>query len=142
GPTLTTTVAVISFGAVNSSFWQPGMHLASISELLSAAHTLSCEAGTSWLSFICMAGYSLKSQRRSMAPSDEMLEREAAVGEMDLSRREAALVGGEIDGQGGDFLRLAEPTHRLPVDEGLPHRLDTLAGLRRQRRDAPLQRRA
>ena len=46
-------------------------------------------------------------------------EREAAVGEMDLARRIGALVGGEIDREHGDFLRLAEPAHRLAVDEGL-----------------------
>src|SRR5947209_17319338 len=142
GPTLTTTVAVISFGAVISSFWQPGMHLASISGSVSAAQTLSCAAGTIWLSFICMGRYSQKSRRCSMAPSDETLEREAAVGEMDLPGGEAALVGGEIDGQRGDLLGLAEPAHRLAVDKSLTHRLDALAGLRRQRGDALLQRRA
>src|ERR1700689_118336 len=54
GPTLTTTAAVISLGAVKSSFWQPGMHLASTAGSLSGAQTLFCEAGTIWLSFICM----------------------------------------------------------------------------------------
>src|SRR5579863_1138455 len=54
GPTLTTTVAVISLGAVDSSFWQPGMHLASTAGSLSPAQTLSWDAGTIWLSFICM----------------------------------------------------------------------------------------
>src|ERR1700690_3451661 len=73
GPTLTTTVAVISFGAVNSSFWQPGMHLASMAGSLSAAQTLSCEAGTIWLSFICMAA--LPQRRAIYAPFQPGLTR-------------------------------------------------------------------
>src|ERR1700722_18222568 len=58
GPTLNTTVAVISVGDDISRFWQPGMHCFSTSGSLSAAHTFSFAAGIRWLSFICTAGFS------------------------------------------------------------------------------------
>src|SRR3954467_11541807 len=51
------------------------------------------------------------------------LKRKPAVGEVNLSRRVARLVGGEINRKRRDLLRGAEPAHRLPVDEVLPHRL-------------------
>src|SRR6266513_2130954 len=57
GPTLNTTVAVISVGEDISRDWQPGMDFFKISGSLSAAHTLSLDAGMRWLSFICMAGF-------------------------------------------------------------------------------------
>ncbi len=43
---------------------------------------------------------------------------------MNLSRREGAFVRGEIDREHGDFPRLADPAHRLAIDEGLAHRRD------------------
>src|ERR1700733_206032 len=92
GPTLTTTVAVISWGAVSSSFWQPGMHLASTAGSLSPAQTLSCGAGTSWLSFICMGVLPRVIYAVNASSRQRPSERESAVGEMDLPGGERALV--------------------------------------------------
>src|SRR5256885_16155817 len=47
------------------------------------------------------------------------LQRPAAVDDMRDTGRERALVAGEIDGKGCDFLGGAEPAHRVPRDEHL-----------------------
>src|SRR6202012_5545576 len=59
-----------------------------------------------------------------------------------LAGGEGALVGGEVEGDRGDLLRLAEPAHRLPVDERLAHLLDRLAARLAQCLDSAVERRA
>ena len=55
------------------------------------------------------------------------LQRKPAIDDEGLPGGEGALVGGEVDGDRGDLLRLAEPAHRLAVDERLADLLDRLA---------------
>src|SRR5437762_1420052 len=64
--------------------------------------------------------------RMSILPSAERVgvrgarlksQRPAAVDEMRDTGRERALVAGEVDGERSDFVRGAEPSHRLPRDE-------------------------
>src|ERR1700722_3754807 len=64
----------------------------------------------------------------------------SAVDNEGLAGGEGALVGGEVDGDRGDLLWLAEPAHRLAVDEGLAHAIDRLAARLAQRVDAPVER--
>src|ERR1700730_4802932 len=66
----------------------------------------------------------------------------SAVDNEGLAGGEGALVGGEVDGDRGDLLWLAEPAHRLAVDEGLAHAIDRLAARLAQRVDPPVERRA
>src|SRR4051812_41488584 len=56
------------------------------------------------------------------------LQRKPAIPQVNLPGRVARLVGGEINRKCRDLLRGAEPAHRLPVDEVLPHRLLGPAG--------------
>src|SRR5271155_5468521 len=55
------------------------------------------------------------------------LQRKSPVDQMDMPGRERALGGGEIDRERGALFRLAEPAHRLAVDELLADLLDWLA---------------
>src|ERR1700734_2712937 len=66
----------------------------------------------------------------------------SAVDDEGLAGGEGALVGGKVDGDRGDLLRLAQPAHRLAVDEGLPHGLDRLAARLTQGLDPAVERRA
>src|SRR5208337_3941663 len=78
--------------------------------------------------------------RKATVHCPSPLQREAAVDQMDLPGGEGALVGGEIDRERGHLLRLAEPAHRLAVDEGLAHDRDGLSARAAQRLDAPFER--
>src|SRR5271170_881683 len=42
------------------------------------------------------------------------LNTEAAINDVDLTRREAGFIGGQIDSQGRNFLGTAQSPHRLP----------------------------
>src|SRR5947199_7958759 len=46
-------------------------------------------------------------------------QRPAAIDDMRDAGRERTLVAGEVNGERGDFLRGAEPSHRLPAHEHL-----------------------
>src|ERR1700729_3214425 len=65
----------------------------------------------------------------------------SAIDNEGLAGGEGALVRGEIDGDRGDLLRLAEPAHGLAVDERLPHGLDRLAARLAQGLDPAVERR-
>src|ERR1700734_1354830 len=70
------------------------------------------------------------------------LQCKSAIDDEGLAGGEGALVRGEIDGDRGDLLRLAEPAHRLAVDERLAHGLDRLAARLAQGLDPAVERRA
>ena len=54
-------------------------------------------------------------------------ERKSPIRQMDLPGRERALVRRQIDREHRDLVGLAEPSHRLAVDEGLLDGGDRLA---------------
>src|SRR5277367_5199190 len=70
------------------------------------------------------------------------LQCKSTVDDEGLAGGEGALVGGEVDGDRVDLLRLAEPAHRLAVDERLAHGLERLAARLAQRLDPAVERRA
>src|SRR4051812_32314229 len=57
-----------------------------------------------------------------------LLKGPAAVDHDGLAGQELALVGAEIDREGGDLLRAAEAAHRLPGDVGRADRLEPAGG--------------
>src|SRR5215217_6228259 len=79
-----------------------------------------------------MAATSAAMTRRVSFPirvrNPDRSKRESAIHQVNVPRRVAGLIGREIHGQCRYFLRRAEPAHGLAVDEGLTHRLQTLAG--------------
>src|ERR1700729_2333140 len=66
----------------------------------------------------------------------------SAIDNEGLAGGEGALVRGEVDGDRGDFLWLAEPAHRLAVNERLAPGLDRLAARLAQGLDPAVERRA
>src|SRR6516162_748888 len=74
------------------------------------------------------------------ARNDE-LHRHTAVDEMRLTGNVASFVASEKQRKGGDFLRGAEPPHRLAIDESLPYFIERPAGFLRCGGDAVFQRR-
>src|ERR1700733_3456570 len=80
--------------------------------------------------------------RLRRAPQDDgvLLQRHAAVDEMRLAGNVACLVAGEEEGERRNFGHRSEPAHRLPVDEGLPYRVERAAGFLRRRGDAVFER--
>lgn len=52
--------------------------------------------------------------------SPRALQGETAVDHVDSAGGEGRFIRGEIDGEGGDLLRPAEPAHRLALDKAAP----------------------
>src|SRR3984885_7797999 len=68
------------------------------------------------------------------------LQCKSAIDDEGLAGGEGALVGGEVDGDCGDLFRLAEPAHRLAVDERLAHGVGRLGARLAQRVDPSVKR--
>src|SRR3984957_15288127 len=68
------------------------------------------------------------------------LQCKSTIDDEGLAGGEGALVGGEVDGDRGDLFRLAEPAHRLAVDERLAHGVERLAARLAERVDPPVER--
>src|SRR5579863_8656736 len=75
------------------------------------------------------------------APERQTLHRHPAIDEMGLAGDVACFVAGEKQRERRDFLRRAEPAHRLAGDEILPHRVVRFPGLLRRCRNAVFKRR-